>query len=113
MRFEEVIQIDREEAERALASGDARQICDALLRVTYHDPDWQWVQAKCIEFASQSSTSVQIPAVTCLGHLARIHGVLDLDKVLPVLKALESDPKVRGTVEDTLEDFEIFLSPAN
>ena len=109
MFFEQVIQIGRDDAEDAFASGDAWRIRDALVRIAYHDPDWRWVEMKCLEFTSHPETSIRMVAVRCFSHLARIHGVLDIDKVLPVLRALERDPQLSGTVEDTLEDLRIFL----
>lgn len=109
MRFEQVIQIGRDEAEDAFASGDAWRICDALVRIAYHDPDWRWVEMKCLEFTSHPDMSIRMVAVICFSHIARIHGVLHVEKVLPVLRELERDPELSGTVEDTLEDLRIFL----
>ena len=48
-------------------------------------------------------------AVTSLGHIARIHRQLDLDKVLPVLEKLRSDPEIGGRVEDALDDIRKYL----
>ena len=89
MILDEVTPITQSEAEAGLASGVPDTICDALVRITYHDPDWRWVQEKCLELAGHADPQVAGLAVTCLGHLARIHRVLDLEKVLPTLRRLQ------------------------
>jgi hypothetical protein len=88
MQCEEVLPISREEAEAAFLSGEPESICQALVRVAFHDTHWRWVQAWCMEFARHSDCEVRGLAATCLGHLARIHRRLDLEAELPVLHEL-------------------------
>jgi hypothetical protein len=109
MILDEVKPITRTEAEAGLTSGIPDKICDALIRITYHDPDWRWVQDMCLELASHSDPQVSGLAVTCLGHLARIHGFLDVEKVLPTLRRLRDDPKISGRVADALDDIKMYL----
>jgi hypothetical protein len=109
MQYQAVTPIRRAEAIQTFTSGDAWNICDALVRVAYFDPDWRWVQSKCIEFSSHPDAAVRIVTATCLSHVARIHRKLDLDKVLPVLRSLLDDPEVNGTAEDALEDVVWYL----
>ena len=109
MRLDEVKPISQSEAEAGLASGMPDIICDALIRITYHDPNWHWVQDKCLELASHPDPQVSGLAVTCLGHLARIHRVLDVEKVLPTLRRLQDDPKISGRVADALDDINMYL----
>jgi hypothetical protein len=99
--------ITREEAESAFASGDSEEIAFALVNVTFHDPDWHWVQEKCLGLAQNDIAAVRQIAVTCLGHLVRIHRVLDLDRVLPIVEALSGDPEVQ--VSDALDDIQMFM----
>lgn len=40
--------------------------------------------------------------------VARIHRQLDLDRVLPVLKHLESDAEIGWRVRDALDDIDVF-----
>ncbi len=110
--FRDVTPISREQASIAFASNNVEAICDALIRITYHDPDWRWVQEQCIRFAEFPDADVRGLAVTCLGHLARIHRKLNLEEVLPVLESLLKDPDVAPRVLDTLDDIKIFLNPS-
>src|SRR5882724_6172059 len=102
--------IDRRDAEHIFAPGDANQIASTLVDVTFHDPDWRWVQNVCLGFAHAEAPAVRQVAVTCLGHIARIHRKLDLETVLPVLKELAEDPAV--TTEDALDDIRMFIHNA-
>lgn len=110
MHWDEVKPIDRQDAEVALATEDDEVVCDALVRCTFHENDWKWVQSQCLRLLQSPAITVRIVAVTCLGHLARIHGVLDLDRVLPVLSELAKDSRIAGRVEDTLDDIRLFVA---
>lgn len=105
----EVEPITRREAEVAFASSDSRTICHALIRIVYHDPDWRWLQNKCIEMSEHLDSDVAGLAVACLGDIARIHRTLDLETVLPALKKRQGNPEIAGRVEDALDDIEIYL----
>ena len=93
----------------AFSSGSPELITDALVRVALNDPDWQWVQGKCLTFLDSPVSDVRRLAVTCLGHLARIHGELDREKVVRLLNKLRHDDQIGGSVEDALEDIEKFV----
>lgn len=111
LTYHEPHPIPREEADATFASGDPEKIAFALVNATFHDPDWRWVQDTCLSLARSNDAGVRQIAVTCLGHVARIHRKLDLDKVSPVLKELLRDPEpgVRGCAEDAIEDIRIFM----
>jgi len=47
-------------------------------------------------------------AALCLGHLARIHGALDLDVALPLLYELAQEPALLGRINDPWDDIETF-----
>ena len=106
--YEPLQPIDRSEAERAFARGDARSVADALLRLALHEPDRRWVERWCLDLASHPDADVRRAVALSFGHLARLHGVLDTSSVLPTLRALASDPAVAGSVEDALDDIQTF-----
>jgi hypothetical protein len=72
MQYQETLPISFKEAEEKLESDDPKRINDALIRLTYHDSDWQWVQDQCLQLVNYSGPVVKGPAISCLGHLARI-----------------------------------------
>ena len=83
MRYEEPAPIARAEALHAFRSGDPEATCFALVRLAHHDPDWRFVQRWCLDLRDDASSAVGGLAATCLGHVARIHGQLNFEKVLP------------------------------
>lgn len=109
MRYEEIVFMPRENVEESLASGDHQAIRSALLSAALHDPDWRWVEQQCLRFAGHHDGGVRGIAAMSLGHLARIHGVLNLDSVRPVLRKLSTDPDVREHAADALADLWVFL----
>jgi hypothetical protein len=112
MEYQEVLPISREDAESLLKGENPLLICEVLLRLTYHDPDLFWVQDKCIVFLEYPDIRVKELAVTCLGHLARIHAQIGNPKVIPILSNLLKDSEIKGRVEDVLDDIEVFVQQA-
>jgi hypothetical protein len=109
MQYREVVKRDRAEIELLLHRTDPTDILDALLSAAYHDPDWRWVQERCLEFLDHNDRSVRGLSATCLGHLARIHKQLDLELVLPRLATLKNDPEIGPSVQDALDDIKFYL----
>jgi hypothetical protein len=111
LTYQEPHPISRDEAESAFASGDSERIAEALVNVAFHDTDWRWVQDNCLVFGRSDAAPLRYIAASCLGHVARIHGRLDLDKVMPVLKELlnDSETYVKASAEDAIEDIRIFM----
>ncbi len=109
MRYHEPQPITKDDAEAVFSEGDVRSICDALVRLAHNERDLVWVELKCLMLATHSSREVRRTVATCLGHLARIHGRLDLKKVQPVLEELARDPDIVGVVEDAWDDIVVYI----
>ena len=109
MKYHEVLPMSRAELDVSLHSGNVEAICGALLSAAYFDPVWRWVEQQCLSFLDHTDNSVRWVAATCLGHLARLHGQLDLEVVLNRLVPLKSDPEIGPGVEDALDDIKFFL----
>ena len=112
MKYENVAPLSREEAELALSTGSPEKISRALLSLAFHESDWRYVQDVCLQFASNVNEEVVMLAITCLGHLARLHRDLDLEKVVPVLREIRKDPRFAGRVDDTFDDIKMFIPVA-
>jgi hypothetical protein len=96
--------IEREEARRALAGKDRLARIEAMLRLAFHDPDWRWVQETCLSATGDPDWQVRNGAIMSLEHMARIHKKVDRDRVLPVLRRLSEDPRLKGAVDDALAE---------
>ena len=109
--------MDREEPElerwRAavttdLGSPDIGVSTGALLAMTYDDPDPRRVEAVLLDCLSPGADpQIRALAVTCLGHVGRIHRAVSAD-VVRRLEALLDDPALGGTAEDALGDIASF-----
>ena len=109
MKYRAVVQRDREELEILLRSSNQQDVQEALLSAAYYDPDWKWVQGKCITLSHHPGHRMRQMAATCLGHLARLHRQLDLGTVLQRLAELKNDPLARASVEEALNDIRFYL----
>jgi hypothetical protein len=109
MQYRGVQKRDRQEIELLLRSPEKMDRLDALLSAAYYDPDWRWVQNRCLDFLSHADYQERSLAATCLGHLARIHKQLDIELVLLALSPLKDDPLVGNRVQDALDDIRLFL----
>jgi hypothetical protein len=109
--YRPVEQRTREQVEAMLASSDAAQIVKGLLSATYYDPDWRWVQGKCLFYLTHGDVELRRAAVTCLGLLAVFHKKLDVAVVMPALRNAAADPEVKTWAEDSLADIQASLKP--
>jgi hypothetical protein len=109
VEWKEPTPLEREAAVASIASQDEETVCDALVRIAFHEQDWRWAQDQCLKLNGHPSARVRALVATCLGHIARIHEVLDLERVIPVLHELARDLQVRGQVQDALDDIHMFV----
>lgn len=108
MRYERVPESTRQELDDALTRGDDDAAQATLLSLGLHDPDGEWVQNRCLELLNHPSWALRSVAATCLGHVARIHGKIDRDRVLPALRKALKDRRTEGYAEQAIEDIETF-----
>jgi hypothetical protein len=108
--FENPKPMSRADAEAHLRSADSHARINALLAMAYHEPDWRWVQDQCLAMLHDPHVDVRAMAALCLGHVARLHRRLDLDRVLPALTALLPAEIVGSRARDALDDIETFIT---
>lgn len=111
MKYELIKSTDKARAKKLLGSDDRDVICRTLISIAMFEDDRAWAQAQCLKFARHNDSFVRGVAATGLGHIARIHGAIDEDEVVPVVRELlhDSDPATRGKAQDALSDFSTFL----
>lgn len=101
--------ISHSKAQKIFMSDDKDKICDTLLSLSFYDEDWKWVQDQCLILLDHADIDISGLATTCIGHLARIHKQLDLNKVVPMLNVKAKDPDIGGRAQDALDDIDIFI----
>jgi len=113
MHDEELGPISRAEANEALANGTAEDVAATMIRLALHDPDPAFIQHMCLARLEHPNVWVRRDCATALGHVARLHGTLDLAEVLPALGKLWEDPDVVPWVEAAMDDIRMFIGPPN
>lgn len=99
-------------AER-VEKGSTAEATDALLSLTYHESDQEWLESFILAcLTGHQDSRVRELAVSCLGHVGRIFGSIRNREVVPTLTALLEDEVLGGIAEDALGDIRHFASPA-
>ena len=96
MRYHDVEEMSREQLSVEFSSDDDDRVAVAPVSAAYYEGDWHWVQEQCLELLKGDRSDLRRVAATCFGHLARIHGTIDGNRVVPVLQALKQDPQAAG-----------------
>jgi hypothetical protein len=93
----------------ALAAGEEpSHVSTLLVGAALHQSDWRNVQELCLELLDGENAAIAATSVTCLGHLARLHGQIDKDRVIRAIKSHEDNPVIRKRIQDALDDIEMF-----
>lgn len=109
MKYAEIPQLTHEQIVRDLLSSDIEISSVALLSASLYGQDRNWIQEKCLTFLDHPDPTMKATAIRCLGHLARIHKKLDIEKVLPAIFRFKDDSYLSGVVEDTLDDIKVYI----
>jgi hypothetical protein len=98
----------------AMEHGTLAEATDALLDLTYNEPDQAWLEAYLLSCLLDPDRDEQVRqlAVTCLGHIGRMAGTILDPRVVPTLTGLLGDPLLGGTAEDALGDIRHFAPDA-
>ncbi|MEL1086424.1 hypothetical protein [Pseudomonas sp. OB66] len=101
--------ISRDVAMRLIASGVAENMAAGLVSIGMSEEDPMWAQSFCFQYLSSKTEAIAASAITALGHIARRHGRLNTETVLPALENVRRRmPSLQGVIEDTIDDIEMF-----
>lgn len=109
MTYEELEPIARSDFQIEMASGDTYRMCTALVRAALYDSDRPWLEDLLATYLRHPEVAVRTVAATCTGHVARLHGEIDLERLVPLLRALESSEETLGAAQDALSDIDVFI----
>ncbi len=104
------IPISKKDAEKAALSKSASLICNALISISLYERDFLWAQDFVFKQIGSENDDVTSAAITGVGHLARIHRKIDVDKFVLEVQSLSKNVKFAGLIEDVLDDIEMFCS---
>ena len=84
--------------------------CKLLLKITFDCDNWKWIQDVCIDIInSNREKNICGLAVTCIGHLARIHGEIEKDKIFDLLNQQKDNSYINDRIEDAIDDINMFV----
>ncbi|MGE1172480.1 hypothetical protein [Pseudomonas sp. BW7P1] len=77
----------------------------ALISIGLNERDGQWAQKACLLLLESERKSIVTAALEALVQLARDHGNLDRDRILPALQSVKRRfPSLTSTVAATLDE---------
>ena len=109
MEYQNFSYSNKELIELMLHSQEDADIVGILIGAVNEIDDWMWLQNLCLEYIEHKDFWISKTAISSLGDIARIHNMLEKDKVIKLLKALKN-PKLKETIDCALEDISIFLN---
>lgn len=107
--FQDIQPISKTDASKIFSSGNSEEICNALVAIAFYENDWRWAQNMCLELLENNDVGIRGLSATCLGHIARIHEKIDVDKVVNALRNHLTNSEIKGQVEDALDDINTFV----
>ena len=108
VKYEALEPIDRKSVIEALSGPDC-DAAEALIRASLTIRDRVWVESLLLSALSDQRLEVQKAALLGLGHLARIHHALDLERIIPILRKYAAHASLGGVAEDALDDIAMFI----
>ena len=84
-------------------------IRETTIALALTEPDRQWMELQLVELMRDANGSVRSIAALAVGHLARVHGQIDLEEVMPVLQDLLEDSEAAGNAANALDDISMFV----
>ena len=107
--------LNKAEIEEKIFSIDKEICTHAILEMVFNADreEVDWVSDYLVKLSENTNPTVSGLALTCFGHLARLHGYMgDHRRVVALLETFRNSPvsELRGRAEDALEDIEIFCS---
>jgi hypothetical protein len=109
VKYREPPIVSREALVEKVQGGDAKEISGALIGLALNELELPWIQDRVIELLDHSDARVRASAIISVGHLVRLHGSIDEERVLPILERLNEDPEASDYVENALDDIQMFL----
>ncbi|RWX03663.1 hypothetical protein [Flavobacterium cerinum] len=98
----------KEEVIGLLNTGSSENIITALIGAVNGIDDWFWLEGLCLNYLHHTDFWVSKTAINSLGDIARIHKVLNVEKVLSELKLIKEN-KLSGLIRETVLDIELFV----
>ena len=108
LRYEAVRDLDASQTYTDLRSSDVDLVSRAILTISWHE-EWTSAQETCLEFARHEEYWIRKNSITGLGHIARIHGAIDIGSVLDLFGRLTKAGVPAYEFADMFGDIMVFV----
>jgi hypothetical protein len=111
LTYEPISRMTKRDMIAALKSEDPNTVLRGLLSAALYSGDGIWAEKLVYKFIDHEDPHVRGNALLSLGHIARIHGTLDRQRAIDVLRVAKHDRHefVRGQALDSLEDVQHWI----
>lgn len=111
MKYEAIEPRTKEEVEAAISRNDPHELLYVVIAAALYSDDPHWAEGVCLRLARHEHLNVRGNALLGFGHIARIHGRLDENRVKPLIEAGLKDGSeyVRGQADAAADDVEFFV----
>ena len=107
--YEMVRVLDNSKTYKDLLCDDVEERTRAILSISWQD-NWHFAQAVCLKYARSPDPDIRRISITGLGHIARIHGAIDVESVLELLGESRQAGSGNGSFEDLFDDIMVFVA---
>lgn len=91
-------------------SDEPDTIVKGLLSLALNADDGAFVQDLMVRYSQHKNENIRGIAILCFGHIARIHGTVNKELIIPLINDALKDESafVRGHAHSALDDIELF-----
>ncbi len=111
VKYEPIKKYSKVDIEKAVAGNNADELLLMVLSVALYSDDFEYAENFCVQLSNHEHFNVRGNAIQGLGHIARIHGKLNENKVKPIIESASKDKNkiVRSNAIDA-KDTKQFLN---
>lgn len=104
--YEPISRMSKRNITAALRSPDSKVVLRAILSAALYSDDGLWAEKLVYKFIDHDDPYIRGNAMLSLGHIARVHGSLNRERAIDVLRVAKNDRHefVRSHAIDALDD---------
>lgn len=111
MKYEPVKYFSDDEVERILREGTYEECCILPISVGEYNGDWKYAQDVCLKLMERKEDKIKANAILGLSYIARNHGFLEKEKILPYIeRELRNNKKFYYEIKYAIEDINLFMN---
>jgi len=112
VKYEPIKKYSKVDIEKAVADNNADELLLLVLSVALYSDDFEYAENFYVQLSIHEHFNVRGNAIQGFGHIARIHGKLNENKVKLIIESASKDKNkiVRGNAIDAKDDTKQFLN---